>query len=60
LREESLTRPIRVREGAFRGSLVPAGPGSIAVFGETRGDLSEVTTRLENAIEWIAVPGSGQ
>jgi len=60
LREESITRPIRVREGDFRGSLVPAGPGSIAVFGDTRADLSEITARLENAVEWIEPPGAGQ
>ena len=60
LREESLTRPIRVREGEFRGSLVPAGPGSIAIFGDTRSDLSEITARLETAVEWIELPGAGQ
>jgi hypothetical protein len=60
LREESITRPIRVREGDFRGSLVPAGPGSIAVFGDTRADLSEITERLENAVEWIEQPGAGR
>ena len=60
LREESLTRPIRVREGEFRGSVVPAGPGSIAIFGDTRSDLSEITARLETAVEWIELPGAGQ
>ena len=58
LREEPLTRPIRVSEDGFRGSLVPAGPGSIAVFGDTRADLSEITARLESAVEWIEPPGS--
>ena len=60
LREISLTRPIRVREGEFRGSLVPAGPGSIAIFGDTRSDLSEITARLGTAVEWIEPPGDGQ
>jgi hypothetical protein len=58
LRGEPITRPIRVREGSFRGTLVPAGPGSIAVFGDTRADLSEITERLENAVEWLEPPGA--
>jgi len=37
---------------------VPAGPGSIAVFGDTRADLSEITERLENAVEWLEPPGA--
>ena len=60
LRDEPLARPIRVREDGFRGSLVPAGPGSIAVLGDTPADLSEITARLEDAVEWIDLPGSGR
>ena len=36
----------------YRGSLVPAGPGSIAVLGDARIDLSEVTARVVDAVEW--------
>lgn len=53
LASEPIRRPIRVREDGFRGSLVPAGPGSIAVIGETGADLSEVTSRVLAAVEWI-------
>jgi hypothetical protein len=58
LRDESLKRPISVREDGFRGSLVPAGPGSIAIIGDTQADLSEVTARLRNAVEWVEPPAS--
>ena len=60
LRDEALERPIRVSEDGFRGSLVPAGPGSIAVLGDSRSDLSEITARLTSAVEWVEVPGSRQ
>ena len=59
LRDEALARPVRVNDAGFRGSLVPAGPGSIAVLGDRRSDLSEITARLASAIEWAEVPGSG-
>lgn len=59
LRDEPLTRPVRVNDDGFRGSLVPTGPGSIAVLGDSRSDLSEITARLRSAVEWVNVPGSG-
>lgn len=53
LASEPVRRPIRVREDGFRGSLVSAGRGSIAVVGGTGADLSEVTARVLAAVEWI-------
>jgi len=58
LRDEPLTRPIRLNDDGFRGSIVPVGPGSIAVLGDSRSDLSEITARLTSAVEWVEVPGS--
>jgi hypothetical protein len=56
LANEPVRRPIRVREEGFEGSLVPAGPGSIAVIGDAGADLSEVTARVLAAVEWIETP----
>ncbi len=53
LPDEPLRRAVRLREDGYRGSLVPAGPGSIAVLGDARIDLSEVTARVLDAVEWI-------
>jgi hypothetical protein len=53
LAHEPLRRPVPVREDGFRGTLVPAGPGSIAVVGDAGADLSEVTGRVLAAVEWI-------
>jgi hypothetical protein len=59
LANEPVRRPVRVREEGFEGSLVPAGPGSIAVIGNAGADLSEVTARVLAAVEWIDTPPSG-
>ena len=53
LRNEPITRPIRVREGGFQGSVLPAGPGSIAVIGEGPADLDEIKAQVLDAIEWL-------
>jgi hypothetical protein len=60
LRDETLSRPIRLSDDRFRGSLVPAGPGSIAVLGESGTDLAEITARLAGAVEWVELPGTSQ
>lgn len=54
-----IRRPIAVHEDGFKGSRVPAGPGSIAVLGGAGADLSEVTARVLAAVEWIGTPASG-
>ncbi len=52
LRHEQLSRPMRLREDGFIGSLVPAGPGSIAILGDAQTDVAAVTERVLDAVEW--------
>ncbi|MCI0436747.1 MAG: DUF3379 domain-containing protein, partial [Gemmatimonadetes bacterium] len=59
LRDEPLRRPIRLREDGLKGSLLPAGPGSIAVLGEGPADVSGITARVLEAVEWSESPVSG-
>jgi hypothetical protein len=59
LANEHVRRPVRVREDGLEGSLVPAGPGSIAVIGGAKADLSDVTARVLAAVEWIGTPPTG-
>ena len=60
LSNEPLRRPIQVDETGVRGSLVPAGPGSIAVLGDERSDLAEITGRVIAAVELIGTPTAGE
>lgn len=53
LRHESVAGPVRFDEQGYRGTIVPAGPGSLAVIGTGGADLGQVASRVLEAVEWI-------
>lgn len=53
LRHESTTAPVRFDEQGYSGSIVPAGPGSIAVIGGAGTDLEQVTAEVLAAVSWL-------
>jgi len=52
LRKERLDAPVRFAEQGFSGTIVPAGPGSIAVIGTGDADLEQITERVLAAVDW--------
>jgi hypothetical protein len=52
LRNERLDAPVRFAEERFAGTIVPAGPGSIAVIGGSDADLEQITERVVSAVDW--------
>ena len=52
LRNERLEAPVRFAEQGFAGTIVPAGPGSIAVIGGSDADLEQITERVLAAVDW--------
>jgi len=52
LRNEPLDAPVRFAEDRFTGTIVPAGPGSIAVIGGSGADLEQITERVLAAVDW--------
>ena len=52
LRNERPDAPVRFAEHGFSGTIVPAGPGSIAVIGAAGADLAQVTERVVAAVDW--------
>jgi len=52
LRNERLDAPVRFAEHGFSGTIVPAGPGSIAVIGGSGADLEQITERVLAAVDW--------
>ncbi len=58
LRNESVRRAIPFEEQGYVGSLVPAGPGSVAIVGGARADVAEVTARLLEAVQWTDSRGA--
>jgi len=52
LRNEPLDAPVRFAEQGFAGTIVPAGPGSIAVIGGSDADLEQITERVLAAVDW--------
>jgi Protein of unknown function (DUF3379) len=52
LRNEPLDAPVRFAEDRFTGTIVPAGPGSIAVIGGSGADLEQITERVIAAVDW--------
>ena len=53
LRHEKVEAPMSFDEGGYSGTIVPAGPGSIAVIGhEPRDVLNQVAARVVSAVEW--------
>lgn len=53
LRHESTDAPVRFSEQGYSGTIVPAGPGSIAVIGAPDSDLEGVVARVLAALEWV-------
>lgn len=54
LRHERVARPVQFDEGGYAGTIVPAGPGSIAVIGhQPAADLDAIARQLSGAVEWI-------
>jgi hypothetical protein len=45
--------PVQFDEGGYSGTILPAGPGSIAVLGhEPREVIDQVAERIAAAVEW--------
>ena len=51
-REYGIDAPVRFAEHGFSGTIVPAGPGSIAVIGTGDADLEQITERVLAAVDW--------
>ena len=52
LRNERPDTAVAFAEHGFSGTIVPAGPGSIAVVGTGDADLAQVTERVLAAVDW--------
>jgi hypothetical protein len=53
LRHEKVPATVDFDEGGYAGTIVPAGPGSIAVLGHApTADLDQVAELVRNAIQW--------
>jgi hypothetical protein len=52
LRDEKVASPVRFAEQGYVGTILPAGPGSVAVIGPTGADLAMVAERVASAVEW--------
>jgi hypothetical protein len=53
LRHEKVAAPVNFDEGGYAGTIVPAGPGSIAVIGHApTADLEQVAAQVRRAVQW--------
>jgi hypothetical protein len=52
LRDEKVAAPVKFAEQGYVGTILPAGPGSVAVIGPTGADLSQVAARVAAAVVW--------
>lgn len=52
LRHERSDAPVHFAEHGYSGTIVPAGPGSIAVIGGPGTDLEQITDRVLAAVDW--------
>jgi len=52
LRDEKVTAPVKFAEQGYVGTILPAGPGSVAVIGPTGADLQQVAARVAAAVVW--------
>jgi len=52
LRNEKVTAPVKFADQGYAGTILPAGPGSVAVIGPTGADLSQVAERVAAAVVW--------
>ncbi len=53
LTHEPVRKAERFSEQGYSGTIVPAGPGSIAVIGAGDADLTQVVERVLAAVEWV-------
>jgi hypothetical protein len=53
LPDEPVKKAERFSEQGYSGTIVPAGPGSIAVVGTGDADLTQVVERVLAAVEWV-------
>ena len=53
LPDEKVAAPVQFAEGGYSGTILPAGPGSVAVLGhQSRQVLDQVANRVVAAVEW--------
>jgi hypothetical protein len=52
LRDEKVAAPVKFADQGYVGTILPAGPGSVAVLGPTGADLSQVAERVAAAVVW--------
>jgi len=52
LRNEKVAAPLEFAEQGYVGTILPAGPGSVAVIGPNGADLSQVAERVAAAVDW--------
>ena len=52
LRNEKVAAPVRFDEQGYSGTIMPAGPGSIAVIGTAHANLDQVAELVLDAVEW--------
>lgn len=52
LRNEKSAAPVSFEEDGYKGRIVPAGPGSIAIIGSPEVNLEQVVGRVLAAVEW--------
>ena len=52
LRNEKSAAPVSFEEDGYKGRIVPAGPGSIAIIGSHDVNLEQVVGRVLAAVEW--------
>jgi len=52
LRDEKVAAPVRFDEQGYSGTIVPAGPGSLAVVGAANANLDGVAGQVLAALEW--------
>jgi hypothetical protein len=52
LRNETVEAPVSFDEQGYSGTIMPAGPGSIAVIGTAHANLDHVAERVLAAVEW--------
>jgi hypothetical protein len=53
LRHEKVAAPVNFDEGGYAGTILPAGPGSLAVLGHApEADLGRIAEQVRDAIQW--------
>ncbi len=52
LRNETVPLPVDFTELGHAGTIVPSGPGSIAIIGDAETNLEQITQRIKDAVIW--------